>query len=48
MKDFKEWCVGHKLIDIPCSNGIHTWNNKWKDFVFIVEKLDRFFYQRRF
>ena len=43
MKDFKEWCEGHNIIDIPCCNGIHTWNNKWKDFAFIVEKLDRFF-----
>ena len=42
MKAFKEWCEGHNLIDIPCSNGIHTWNNKQKDFLYIVKKSDRF------
>ena len=43
MKDFKEWCEGHNVIDIRCSNGIHTWNNKQKDFTYIAEKLDNFF-----
>lgn len=43
MKDFNEWCEGHNLIYIPCNNEIHTRNNKWKDFVYIAEKLDRFF-----
>ena len=43
MKDFNEWYSDHNLIDIPCSNGIYTWNNKRKDFAYITEKLDIFF-----
>lgn len=42
MRDFREWCIGNKLIDIPCNNGIYTWNNKHKDFAHIAEILDRF------
>ena len=30
------------MIDIPIINGNFTWNNRQKDFSYIVEKLDRF------
>ena len=41
-KEFKLWCELKDLIDIPTNNGIYTWNNRWKDFAYIAEKLDRF------
>ena len=43
MKDFNNWYHGQKLVDIPCCNGVYTWNNRRKDFAYIAEKLDRFF-----
>ena len=45
-KEFKIWCDSHKLIDIPLTNGNFTWNNRRKDFNYIVEKLDIFFRKR--
>ena len=43
--DFREWVKVIKFIEIPTSNGVFTWNNKRKDFIYIVEKLDRFFFK---
>ena len=43
MKDFNEQYSEKKLIDIPCCNGIYTWNNRQKDYAYIAKKLDRFF-----
>ena len=33
------------MIDIPIENGNCTWNNMRKDFVYIAEKLDGFFFK---
>lgn len=46
--DFKEWVGKNKLLEIPTNNGIFTWNNRRKDFSYIVEKLDRFFFKGNF
>ena len=46
--DFKLWFDKHNMIDIRINNGNFTWNNRRKDFAFIAEKLDRFFYYRQY
>lgn len=43
IKEFKEWYSDLNLTNIPCGNGIYTWNNRRKYFSYIAEKLDRFF-----
>ena len=43
--EFREWVRVNKLIEIPIGNGVFKWNNKRKDFSYIVEKLDRFFFK---
>ena len=43
--DFREWVRVYKLIEIPTSNEVFTWNNRRKDFNYIAEKLDRFFFK---
>lgn len=44
-KDFREWTERNSLIDIPTKNGVYTWNNRRKDFSYIAEILDRFFFK---
>ena len=43
--EFKKWIDLNNLFDIPINNGKYTWNNRRKDFSFITEKLDRFFFK---
>ena len=43
--EFKEWVRVNKLIEIPTSNGVFTWNNRRKDFTYIAEKWDRLFFK---
>ena len=43
-KGFNIWIDLNNLIDISFNNGKFTWNNKMKNFTYIAEKLDRFFY----
>ena len=33
------------MLEILTRNGIFTWNNRRKDFSYIAEKLDRFFFK---
>ena len=41
--EFKNWIDKLRMLEIPASNGIFTWNNRRKDNDYIAEKLDRFF-----
>ena len=43
--EFKKWIDTNNLIDIPINNDKFTWNNRRKDFAFIVEKLDKFLFK---
>lgn len=43
MIDFSNFVCNSGLIDVNASNSIFTWNNMTRDFLNIVERLDRFF-----
>jgi len=42
MEEFNEMIMEQRLVDIPTTNGVHTWNNRRGGKNQIASRLDRF------
>lgn len=42
MEEFNEMIIEQRLVDIPTTNGVHTWNNRRGGRNQIASRLDRF------